>query len=212
MTLPTAPVTASAPLPPIPQAPPMAGRAIPPRPAGEIPHPSGADLWVFAYGSLMWNPGFPFTARVRGLLRGWHRGFCVYSWRHRGTPEVPGAVLGLDRGGACRGVAYRIAAGEAEAVLDYLWDREMLNRVYHPRRVRVVTADGPVEAVAFTVDRTHRQYCGRLPPDDLARLIRQGVGQSGRAVDYLHGLIAHLAELGIQDDGLTRVAALVDAG
>jgi len=175
-------------------------------PVLEIGHPPDTDLWVFGYGSLMWNPGFAFVERQQGLLRGWHRSFCVYSWRHRGTPERPGAVLGLDRGGACRGMLFRVAAAQVVPVLDYLWDREMLNRVYRPRQVPVATAAGRVRALAFTVNRDHPQYCGRLPAADLERLVRQGVGQSGRSVDYLMGLVDHLRELGIRDHGLEDLA------
>lgn len=180
-----------------------------PPPAVELGHPPGTPLWVFGYGSLMWNPGFTHDRRQPGLLRGWHRGFCVYSWRHRGTPEVPGAVLGLDRGGACRGMLFHVPAAEVEGVLDYLWQREMVNRVYHPRMVGVRAADGPVRALAFTVDRHHQQYCGRLPPDQLEQLVRQGVGQSGRSIDYLLDLLAHFRDLGIRDQGLEALAARV---
>ncbi|WP_205574556.1 gamma-glutamylcyclotransferase [Indioceanicola profundi] len=182
-----------------------------PSPMVELGHPPDMPLWVFAYGSLMWNPGFAHDRRTGGMLHGWHRGFCVYSWRHRGTPEVPGAVLGLDRGGACRGILYRVPPEDLEDALDYLWEREMVNRVYKPRMVKVATDQGPVQALAFTVDRTHRQYCGRLPPEELEQLVRQGVGQSGRSVDYLLGLLAHLRELGIRDHRLEQLAKRVTA-
>ncbi|MBB6249560.1 gamma-glutamylcyclotransferase [Nitrospirillum iridis] len=162
-----------------------------------------ADVWVFGYGSLMWNPGFPYVERRRATVRGWHRGFSVYSFRHRGTRACPGAVLGLDRGGTCRGIAYRVAAAEAPGVLDYLWEREMQNAVYEPRLLTAALEHGPrVPTVAFTVVRGHEQYCGRLPPDDLAGLIRQGVGESGRNVDYLVNTVRHLEELGIRDRNL----------
>lgn len=175
----------------------------------DFDHPAGTDLWVFAYGSLMWNPGFGFVEQREGLLRGYHRGFCIYSHQHRGTPERPGAVLGLDRGGSCRGRVYRVAAGQVAAVLDYLWQREMTYRVYIPRRLRVVTPTGDVQALTFTADPGHVQYCGRLDLEGTAALIRQGVGQSGRNVDYLASLIEHLAELGIHDQGLRELAARV---
>lgn len=180
-----------------------------PAPTPDFPHPPDQDLWVFAYGSLMWNPGFTFVERVEGLLRGWHRGFCIYSHLHRGTAERPGAVLGLDRGGSCRGIAYRVAAAAVPGVLAYLWEREMAYRVYIPRRARVDTAIGPVQALTFTADPDHGQYCGRLDPAGTAALIRQGIGASGRNVDYLTSLIEHLSELGIQDRGLADLAARV---
>ncbi|MDE1149453.1 MAG: gamma-glutamylcyclotransferase [Azospirillaceae bacterium] len=158
------------------------------------------DVWVFGYGSLMWNPGFAHVESRQATVRGWHRGFSVYSVRHRGTRACPGAVLGLDRGGACRGLAYRVAADAAPAVLDYLWEREMQNAVYEPRLLAATLDDGRrVATVAFTVVRGHEQYCGRLPPDDLAGLIRQGVGESGPNIDYLVNTVRHLQELGIRD-------------
>ena len=196
-----------------PLADPSAPPAAPTAPWRAIPHAAGEDLWVFAYGSLMWNPGFVHDRRLDAWLQGWHRGFCVYSWRHRGTPEVPGAVVGLDRGGACRGVAYRIPAAQVEPSLAYLWEREMVNGVYRPRilPIRSQRRAGPatLRALAFTVDRSHRQYCGRLPVQDLVTLVRQGVGQSGRATDYLSGLVGHLRDLGIHDHLLEDLAARV---
>lgn len=178
-------------------------------PLPDFDHPAGQDLWVFAYGSLMWNPGFDFVERREGLLRGWHRGFCIYSHMHRGTVDRPGAVLGLDRGGSCRGMVYRVAADVVPGVLAYLWQREMAYRVYIPRRLRVVTGEGDVQALTFTADPAHGQYCGRLGLDGTAALIRQGVGVSGRNIDYLTSLIDHLAQLGIRDRGLGELAARV---
>src|SRR5260221_2141329 len=140
----------------------------------------GEDIWIFAYGSLMWNPGFAHDAVEPALLRGWHRSFCVYSHRYRGTPARPGLVLGLDRGGACRGMAIRIPAAEAAGAIDYLWEREMAGGVYDCRPVRLCAATGPAEAFAFTVRRTHPGYAGRLSVNETARLILQGIGGTGR--------------------------------
>ncbi len=183
-----------------------------PPPYAALGHPPGAPLWVFGYGSLMWRPGFPVAERHPALLHGWHRSFCLYSWRHRGTPERPGAVLGLDRGGACKGIAYRVPDAATEETLAYLWDREMVNYVYVPKRLTARLADGRRQtALAFVVDQRSPQYCGRLPPDALAALIRQGTGQSGRAVDYFMDLLDHLRALGIRDHGLEALRALVAA-
>ncbi|WP_442943687.1 gamma-glutamylcyclotransferase [Nitrospirillum sp. BR 11752] len=173
---------------------------------------AGVDIWIFGYGSLMWNPGFPFEERRRATVRGWHRGFSVYSFHHRGTRACPGAVLGLDRGGACRGIAYRVTAAHAPGVLDYLWEREMPNEVYEPRLLTAALDNGArVAALAFTVLRGHEQYCGRLPADEVARLIRQGVGESGRNVDYLVNTVRHLHELGIRDRNLEGLVERVTA-
>ena len=125
------------------------------------------DLWVFGYGSLIWRPGFEYVERVPAHIIGMHRSLCVYSFDHRGTPERPGLVLGLDFGGACRGIAYRVAAKHRAATLAYLRDREQTTAVYR-EMVRGVWLEGPperrVEALCYVVDRGHPQYAGRLTP------------------------------------------------
>ena len=168
-----------------------------------------SDLWVFGYGSLMWRPGFPFLEARPGRLIGFHRALCVYSVFHRGTNERPGLVLGLDRGGSCRGVAFRVAAAEREEVLAYLRKRELVTDVYL-ERVRPVAIEGAseaVEAVTYLVDRKHRQYAGVLPYERLLELVRAGSGESGANRDYVLQTAAHLDELGIADATLARLAA-----
>ncbi|MEI8396006.1 MAG: gamma-glutamylcyclotransferase [Rhodospirillaceae bacterium] len=168
--------------------------------------PAGADLWVFAYGSLMWDPGFPFLETRRGLLRGYHRRFCIYSTYYRGTPEQPGLVFGLDHGGACRGIVFRVAAKERDAVLDALWTREMVTAVYRPKLLPVRCEDGTlVSACAFTVDRAHAQYCRGLSLSESAALIRRGVGGRGPNLEYLANTVKHLELLGIVDHGLREL-------
>lgn len=169
-----------------------------------------SDIWVFGYGSLMWNPGFEHVESRPALLHGWHRAFCVYSHRYRGTPEQPGLVLGLDRGGSCRGMAYRVARARALDVLDYLWDREMVHGVYTPRVLATATDGGRVACHTFTVDRTHRQYAGGLGEEEMVRLIRQGVGKGGHNRDYLANTVRHLDELGVGDGPLHRLLALIE--
>ena len=169
-----------------------------------------SDVWVFGYGSLMWNPGFEHVESRPALLHGWHRSFCIYSHRYRGTPERPGLVLGLDRGGSCRGTAYRIARPRALEVLDYLWDREMVNGVYTPRILHPRTRGGRPPCHVYTVDRGHYQYAGGLPDDEMVRLIRQGVGMGGHNRDYLANTVHHLDELGISDGPLHRLLALIE--
>jgi cation transport protein ChaC len=163
------------------------------------------DIWVFGYGSLMWNPGFPHCEAQPALLRGWHRSFCVYSHRYRGTPERPGLVLGLDRGGACRGVAFRVSAANAEEALHYLWEREMVGGVYDMRDVTVKTASGDIAAHAFTVRRDHSGYAGRLSIDETARLILQGLGGRGPCREYLENTVRQLECLGLVDGPLHRL-------
>ncbi len=167
------------------------------------------DIWVFAYGSLMWDPGFAYLKAAPALLRGYHRAFCVYSHVYRGTSKRPGLVLGLDRGGACKGMAFRVAAGKAAAVLAYLDKREKVTDVYDRRIVPVATSAGRVMAHAYVVDRGHDQYAGKLTPERAAALIAQGVGRSGANPEYLENTVRHLDALGITDGPLHRLLALV---
>lgn len=174
-------------------------------------------LWVFAYGSLIWRPGFAHLGMHRALLRGWHRSFCLWSHRYRGTPEQPGLVLGLDRGGACHGVAFKVAGGAAAEVLRYLDDRELPDGaevVYHRRvvPVRLAEAGGAaVPAVTYVVNRGSRNYVPRLAPDRAAATIARGVGQMGANRDYLLNTLNHLSDIGVRDRRLARIAALLPA-
>jgi glutathione-specific gamma-glutamylcyclotransferase len=170
----------------------------------------GEAVWVFAYGSLMWNPGFPHLEVRRGRLYGYHRRFCIYSHVYRGTPERPGLVLGLDRGGSCEGLAFRVPAGEAREVMDYLYGRELVTEVYIPRWLRVATPDGVVRAASFVVDRAHRQYTGELGLEATAELIRQGVGVSGPGIEYLRNTVHHMEALGLATGYLARVLQAVE--
>ncbi len=167
--------------------------------------PPGEDYWVFGYGSLMWHPGFPHIEVRIARLRGYHRSFCVYSHRYRGTPQAPGLVLGLDRGGSCQGMVYRVPAGEGEEVLNYLYEREMVTGVYRPSWRRAETEQGPVSAITFVVDRGHRQYAGRLSHADMVELILQGQGNRGPCMEYLENTVHHLRALGLKDRGLERL-------
>ena len=169
------------------------------------------DLWVFGYGSLMWNPGFPHLERSRAVLYGYHRRFCVWSHRYRGTPEAPGLVLGLDHGGSCQGMAFRIAAADVPDTLVYLWDREMVTGVYRPGLRTVHLPDRKVAACCFVVDRHHRQYCGELDEEQTIAHICNGHGQRGPNCEYLFNTVSHLDELGIRESPLHRLAERVRA-
>ena len=164
------------------------------------------DLWVFGYGSLMWRPGFEFVERQLAWLRGYHRALCIYSHVHRGTPERPGLVLGLDRGGSCRGVAFRVEPAKAEATIAYLRAREQVTAVYVERRVRIRLDDGrEVEALTYVVDRHHVQYAGKLPLEAILEHVRNGVGQSGENPAYVLNTHRHLAELSLRDPLLAHL-------
>jgi glutathione-specific gamma-glutamylcyclotransferase len=170
------------------------------------------DLWVFAYGSLMWRPDFPFVERTEARLVGAHRALCVYSFVHRGTPERPGLVLGLDHGGTCRGIAYRVSAKERADVIAYLRKREQVTSVYRevirPIWLRSEPAQS-VQGLCYVVDRGHPQYAGRLPLEQQLHHVRQGHGQSGANRDYVVATVAALEQLGYRETELHRLAALL---
>ena len=165
------------------------------------------DLWVFGYGSLMWRPGFDFAERTLAVVRGYRRALCVYSHVHRGTPERPGLVLGLDRGGSCKGVAFRVAANQAEDTIAYLRAREQVTMVYREIRLRARLADGRgVDTLAYAVDRAHVQYAGALALPDLERFVGQGIGISGANPDYVRNTYDHMRLLGIDDATLAALS------
>lgn len=171
--------------------------------------PAG-DLWVFGYGSLMWNPGFEHVGSQPALLRGYHRSFCVTSTRYRGTPERPGLVLGLDRGGSCRGIAFLVAEAKVDRVLADLWEREMPRRVYSPRVVSLELGDGAkTKALTFVADRAHEAYTGRMEIEDVARTIADCSGARGPNADYLFNTLRHLDTLGIRERTLDALAQAV---
>jgi cation transport protein ChaC len=179
-----------------------------PRPMEEIHAARQSDLWVFGYGSLMWRPGFDYAERELAWLRGYHRALCIYSHVHRGTPERPGLVLGLDRGGSCRGVAFRVEAVKAEATLAYLRAREQVTSVYVERRVRLRLDDGrEVEALTYVVDRRHDQYAGKLPLETILTYVRSGIGQSGDNPAYVLNTHRHLTELSLRDPVLAHLVS-----
>jgi cation transport protein ChaC len=173
--------------------------------------PKGAGWWVFAYGSLLWNPLFPFAEARTAILRGLHRRFCLYSLASRGTPEQPGLVLGLDRGGACTGVIYRLPAPLAMDELHLLWRREMVTGAYHPRWVRVRSGEREIHALTFVVRHAHPQYAGRLPLDREACVIAASKGAFGSSLDYMERTRVALVTHGIRDPYLEALAVKVAA-
>ena len=182
-------------------------------------HDVDGNVWVFGYGSLMWNPGFEFVEKRPALLHGYHRAFCIYSNYYRGTAEQLGMVLGLDRGGSCRGLVFRLPADQVHEILDYLWDREMLtwdreavSTVYKMRVIAARTAQGAITCHTFVANPAHEDYAGRLPEEQVVRMIRRGVGISGTNRAYLENTVAHLDELGIGDRRLHRLLDLVNGG
>ncbi len=163
-------------------------------------HQPGEEAWVFAYGSLMWNPVIEFAEQQPCRVDGWRRSFCFWMPMGRGTPELPGLMLALERGGACEGIAYRLAPQQVEGELAMLWNREMLAGIYQPAWIPTTLRDGrTVTAIAFVVDAAHCQYCGDLPIERAAHHIAFAEGRRGACRDYLANTAAHARALRIHD-------------
>jgi len=177
----------------------------------DVADPDGG-LWVFGYGSLMWRPGFAYARRCKALLRGWRRSLCVYSHVHRGSRDQPGLVLGLDRGGACQGVAFEVDAALREPTIRYLREREQVTSVYL-ERVAPVTLEGGdrVLALTYVADRLHDQYAGRLDRKAMLEHVRAGQGQFGRNTEYVLETYDHLREIGVRDGDLEWLSAKLRA-
>lgn len=164
------------------------------------------DLWVFAYGSLIWHPGFAWTERRLATVRGYHRSLCLWSHDHRGSPDNPGLVFGLDRGGCCRGVAFKVAAHDVPDVFKALWRREMVTGAYTPRWLTCHTEQEPVRGLVFLLNRACHEYAADISDDRLLACVRNAVGHSGPCLDYVVETERALRAHGI-DDG--RLGALV---
>lgn len=168
---------------------------------------SSQDFWVFGYGSLMWRPGFAYEEHRPALLRGWHRELCVYSFHWRGTETAPGLVLGLDAGGSCRGVAFRIAPERVEETRAYLHEREMRGSVYRELTRTVRFADGgAATALTYVADRSHLQYAGGLDRRERLKLVATRAGEGGPNRDYVINTVLHLRNLGVHDEELEWLA------
>ena len=169
-----------------------------------------SDFWVFGYGSLMWRPGFVHRGAERALLYGYRRALCVRSFVHRGTEERPGLVLGLDRGGSCVGMAFRVDPENSDAVTQYLRERELVTHVYHERMLQIRLENGErVKALGYIVDQRHIQYSGPLGVEEAARQVVGAIGKSGANEDYVANTVEHLRELNIRDHWLESVASRV---
>ncbi|PQO22796.1 gamma-glutamylcyclotransferase [Rhodobacteraceae bacterium WD3A24] len=169
-------------------------------------------LWVFGYGSLIWNPGFEHLERRIAWLDGWHRSFCMRSIHHRGTPDRPGLVLALDAwpGARCTGVAFAVERAREAETLDYLRERELVSAAYFETRQPITLDDGrEVTGVTYVIDPDHDQYCGGLPLEEQASIIARAHGGRGPNPDYLLSTAAHLEELGIADDDMRWLAGRV---
>jgi cation transport protein ChaC len=170
------------------------------------------DFWVFGYGSLMWKPGFAFEERQIARAHGYRRSLCIRSWVHRGTREEPGLVLGLDRGGSCKGVAFRVTDERRESVIDYLRERELVTSVYLERFAPVWLADGRmIRALIYVADPAHEQFERPSSPEAAALVVAKAIGASGDNLDYVRNTVSHLRELGIRDHWLENVLVQAEA-
>jgi cation transport protein ChaC len=174
--------------------------------------PPGREVWLFAYGSLIWNPAHDFVEQRTGIVRGWHRSFCL-GWDRwfRGHPEQPGLMLSLDRGGQTKGVAYRLPPDAIEENMLRLYRREMRIKppAHVPRWVNVTTSAGPVRAFTFVIDRNGGRYVSGLSDEAIADALATAVGQRGSMAEYLHNTVCHLEELGLRDGHLWRLQEMV---
>ncbi|HSK40381.1 MAG TPA: gamma-glutamylcyclotransferase [Arenibaculum sp.] len=168
-----------------------------------------SDVWLFGYGSLIWNPAMRFAERQVALLTGWQRRFCLWLRIGRGSIEHPGLMLALDRGGHCRGVVFRIPAAEVRTELPLVWVREMATGSYAAHWVPVETAGGTLHALTFTADHGHPRYAGPVTEDQAASCIAVAAGQLGSCADYLLSTADHLESLGLRDGYIEGLAARV---
>jgi len=171
--------------------------------------PRPGRIWVFAFGSLIWNPTFHFVERRTARIYGFHRQFCLWSRAGRGSPGQPGLMLSLESGGSCTGVAYRLARSAAATELDVLWRREMFTMAYRPVWATAHTPKGLEPAIAFSANREHERYAPALGDEAIARYLATGAGPIGRCCDYLFETTRHLRQLGLRDRRLEALEAKV---
>jgi cation transport protein ChaC len=168
--------------------------------------PRPRSVWVFGYGSLMWNPAFHFAEERTARIHGFHRQFCLWARAGRGSPERPGLMLSLESGGSCSGVAYRIARDAVKTELDILWRREMRSMSYRPLWVTAHTKKGAVPAIVFAVNRSHERYVPGLDAKAVVRYLANGSGLTGTCCEYLFDTVDHLRRLGIRDERMENLA------
>ena len=169
----------------------------------------GEDMWLFGYGSLMWKPELEFAESLSATAIGWHRQFCLWQWRYRGSRDHPGLMLALDRGGSCCGVAYKIAGPNVSEKVAGVWRREMIGKGYRPRWLSLRSAKGPTKALGFVADREGPRYAGHMPLEAIADHIAAACGANGPSAEYLLETRESCRLLGIRDDMLEQLHDLV---
>ena len=169
--------------------------------------PSLNSMWVFGYGSLIWNPALYFTEKKRGTVHGYHRRFCLWSTIGRGSPSRPGLMLGLERGGSCKGIFYKIDRREIRTELDIVFRRELITAAYRPTWVSArVLGKSPFKAIAFVINRAHNRYAGMLDDETVIQTIADAKGTLGSCSDYLYETVLQLENLGMPDRHLASIA------
>ncbi|WP_310618964.1 gamma-glutamylcyclotransferase [Flexibacterium corallicola] len=171
--------------------------------------PKQQDIWVFGYGSLIWNPSFKFTARKVAVLQNWHRSFCLSTFG-RGASDNPGVILGLDKGGSCKGVVFRIDARQIEEELKILWQREMIVGAYKPCWLPLEVDGEDTKALAFVVNQEHGRYLGDISEEEVAKRIVNAHGPLGSCLEYFENTFSSLSSLGLHDEHLEGVRSKVD--
>ncbi|TIT02911.1 MAG: gamma-glutamylcyclotransferase [Mesorhizobium sp.] len=173
--------------------------------------PAAEPLWLFGYGSLIWKPEIDHVEERIAVVRGWHRSFCMNMTRWRGTKDRPGLMMALDRGGQCKGIAFRLTDGDRRQQLGTLFRREMTLKPtsYKPRVLRLASDGGPLRALAFVINRNGVTYAGSLDEHDVVERLTTSCGHWGSGVDYLYNTVKNLEERGIHDRHLWQLQQLV---
>jgi len=171
--------------------------------------PEGEDVWLFGYGSLMWNPAIHYLERKPARLHGYHRQFCLWTTLGRGSESHPGLMLALRPGGSCKGIVYRVAADQVNDELAIVWNREMVSGAYVPKVLDVKTENGPIKAVVFVINHRHERYAGKLTNDTIVQAIAHAEGPIGLCRDYLYSTVEHMDDLGIADGAMHSLARQV---
>lgn len=174
--------------------------------------PAGSDVWLFGYGSLVWSPCVQFIEHRLARISGFHRRLCLWSHINRGTPEKPGLVFGLDRGGSCLGIAFRIRADSARRELELVWRREMLTGAYEPRWLRARSTRGRMDVLAFVIDRRCPGYAGRLSEQAMVEIVSRAHGLYGTNLDYVRRTAESLLAHGVSDSGVLRLHRRLERG
>ena len=167
-------------------------------------------IWIFGYGSLMWNPDFKFSEKITGVVSGYHRRLCLKSTVYRGTPDLPGLVFGLDKGGECHGVAFHISPEHYESELQNVWEREMFAETYIPTWVSIQTKQSCISAITFVINSDHEHYVPDMALEEIAKRVIRAEGKCGSCHDYVKNTVKCLHQQGLRDSILEQLLTLIE--